>query len=261
MASFSSRGPSPKLYHIKPDLVAPGVSIRSTWLGQGFSTLQGTSMATPHVAGATALLRQLHPDWTPEMIKAALMETAVDLQRDAFSQGSGRIDVLKAATAGTIITPGSLSLGLDDISQDIWTKTETLEIQNLSNETRDYSFSISGSWPNGIVPSLNPTAVTLNPGESAALSFEISVDNSLVPIPLQEPYAYEGKIIAETATEVIQVPFAFIKSPRLEIAFDQEPWTVIIHNRTDRVWAYSYPGTFLAVLVPAGTYEWERRIF
>lgn len=98
IASFSSRGPIEwnESIIIKPDVVAPGIEIRSTYLDGWFATKSGTSMATPHVAGATALILQAHHDWTPEMIKNTLKETAADLGYDENTQGAGRIDVLAA---------------------------------------------------------------------------------------------------------------------------------------------------------------------
>lgn len=98
IASFSSRGPVEWNENImmKPDVVAPGVDIKSTYINGGYATKSGTSMATPHVAGSVALILQAHPDWTPEMIKNALKENAVDLGYNPNIQGSGRIDVLAA---------------------------------------------------------------------------------------------------------------------------------------------------------------------
>lgn len=91
----SSRGPT-SIGAVKPDVVAPGVNIKSTRLGGDYAYLSGTSMAAPHVAGAAALLMQAHPNLTSDEVKTTLMNTAVDLGYDENTQGSGRIDVLRA---------------------------------------------------------------------------------------------------------------------------------------------------------------------
>jgi len=100
IAPFSSTGPVEwdGSYMVKPDLVAPGVGIVSTKKGGGYTSMSGTSMATPHVAGAAALILQAKPELrdNPEKVKNILNETAADLNYDVNSQGSGRVDVLNA---------------------------------------------------------------------------------------------------------------------------------------------------------------------
>jgi len=122
-ASFSSRGGASQPLGIsKPDVAAPGVDILAGYSGQLavpagpdgqiFNILSGTSMASPHVAGAAALLKQLHPDWGPGDIKSALMMTATDavVEEDGvtpatpFDVGSGRIDLARAGDAGLLIS-------------------------------------------------------------------------------------------------------------------------------------------------------------
>jgi len=121
MAAFSSRGgPGQTLGVSKPDLTAPGVQILAGHTpmpatlvggvpGQLFQAIQGTSMASPHVAGAAALLRALHPTWTPGQIKSALMFTARTRKvvkedgvtpGDPFDYGSGRLSLRKAGDPG-----------------------------------------------------------------------------------------------------------------------------------------------------------------
>lgn len=92
IAGYSSRGP---LYTggIKPDILAPGSSIYST-LPNGYGYKSGTSMATPHVAGAAALMVQMHPGWSPRDIKMAFRNTAIDIEEGPLTQGFGRFDVL-----------------------------------------------------------------------------------------------------------------------------------------------------------------------
>lgn len=100
IASFSSRGPSQcDGVTIKPEVVAPGVNVRSSVPGGGYqSNYSGTSMACPHVAGAVALLRQVNPNASVDTIKWALMESAQDLGNNGEDNtyGYGIINILHA---------------------------------------------------------------------------------------------------------------------------------------------------------------------
>ena len=128
MAAFSSRGgPGQTLGVSKPDVTAPGVQILagntplganqgpggSGPFGELFQAIQGTSMSSPQVAGAAALIKALHPDWTPGQIKSALMTTAKTFRvykedgttlADPFDYGSGRIELRKAGDPGITIS-------------------------------------------------------------------------------------------------------------------------------------------------------------
>lgn len=124
MAAFSSRGgPGQTLGISKPDVTAPGVQILAGHTptpfseggglpGELFQSIQGTSMSAPHAAGAAALVKAAHPDWTPGQIKSALMMTASrDVVKedgttpaDAFDMGSGSIRPAAAADAGLTIS-------------------------------------------------------------------------------------------------------------------------------------------------------------
>jgi subtilisin family serine protease len=125
MAVFSSRGPDTVAEDIiKPDVTAPGVQILagnspapipgSSASGELFQAIAGTSMSSPHVAGAFALIKQAHPDWSAATAKSALMTTAyqkvVDNDRRTkagpFAMGSGHIDLAGQQDAGTPFDPG-----------------------------------------------------------------------------------------------------------------------------------------------------------
>ncbi|MFF0400121.1 S8 family serine peptidase [Streptomyces sp. NPDC005248] len=113
LAEFSSRGPRVGDNAVKPDLTAPGVDIlaaRSQYSGEGegaYTTMSGTSMATPHVAGAAALLAAKHPDWNGQQLKDALVSTTASTRRySPYQGGSGRLDIA-AAVKATLLASGS----------------------------------------------------------------------------------------------------------------------------------------------------------
>jgi subtilisin family serine protease len=121
LAEFSSRGPRAGDGAIKPDITAPGVGIVAararnghvgTPVDDSYVAMSGTSMSTPHVAGAAAILAGMHPDWDSARLKSALMGSAAP--RDGLSvyeQGAGRVDVARAVSQPVLATPASVSLG------------------------------------------------------------------------------------------------------------------------------------------------------
>ena len=255
IANFSSRGPSNIVYGIKPDVVAPGVEINSTKIGGGYIAYSGTSMATPHVAGAAALILQGHPDWTPAMIKSVLMETAKDIGNDVWTQGNGRVDVYRALQARTFISPASLSFGVVDLSQPVFTVIDTIQIYNLSSIQKSYSFSLSSNLPAGLTITFDQPSVVINPNEIKSVIVSAMVNNSILPFANSNPPAYTGKIVAMSLFDTLKIPYAFIKSPMLKMNFDEEPLTVFIHNRKDNSYFISLPGNHLSLLLKQDTYD------
>ncbi|GAA0943840.1 S8 family serine peptidase [Nonomuraea longicatena] len=109
LTDFTSPGPRIGDHAVKPDVVAPGENIMAAKPGGGHQSLDGTSMAAPHVAGAAAILAQRYPDWTGEQLKAALTGSAAPLSEGTqFDQGAGLIDLVRGVRQPVIAEPANV---------------------------------------------------------------------------------------------------------------------------------------------------------
>jgi subtilisin family serine protease len=166
LASFSSRGPRVGDGAIKPDVTAPGVDITAAAApgtvidtdpgvphpAPGYLTISGTSMATPHVAGAAAILAQEHPSWSGAQIKAALTGATTDSGAgyNPFQQGTGQVDLTKAIKQTVTAGPVSLSYGVaqwphtDDPKQ-----TKTVTYTNSGDTDVVLDLTAKGTDPKG----------------------------------------------------------------------------------------------------------------
>jgi len=206
MANFSSRGPGGNF--IKPDVTAPGVQILAGHTpipdeivggppGQYFQAIAGTSMSSPHVAGAALLVKAVNPGWTPGKIKSALMTTATRnvvkedtvTPADPLDMGSGRIDVAAAIRAPLTLDESAANfaaLGNAEISAvhlNIASinantvpgrLTTTRRVQNVSGARRTFTaFTVDGSESR---VSVTPSVFTLDHGRSQLLTITIYAD-------------------------------------------------------------------------------------
>jgi subtilisin family serine protease len=233
MAGFSSRGPVAGLGQIKPDISAPGLTVlaaapAASALGALsdadyvptpstatstestnaplYMAIDGTSMASPHVAGAAALIRQAHTDWTPDVVRTVLINTATNL-RDAagvakadgpasadsiIAQGGGLIDVSEAVNARAMMgvegdgvdAPailGSHSFGQLPVINTRVTHTApvTVTVRDLSGQGGTYNLGVANNRDlqlAGINVSVSQQSVTLQPNGSATFTVNAAVD-------------------------------------------------------------------------------------
>ncbi|WP_419954995.1 S8 family serine peptidase [Neobacillus niacini] len=205
LADFSSRGPVTDTWEVKPDIVAPGVAINSTIPG-GYLSLQGTSMAAPHVAGACALIKQAHPDWTPDQIKAALMNTAKPLAKNGkpyrtYEQGAGRIQVNEAVKATSLVSPSSLRFGKFESEGD--NHKAFLHVENLSDKSVRYTFDIP-KQADGLKWRF-PLAFTLKPGETRDVKLELEVNP-----PELKGKIHDGYLTIHAGSNPIHIPYIYV---------------------------------------------------
>ncbi|WP_325034731.1 S8 family serine peptidase [Lentibacillus sp. Marseille-P4043] len=201
IADFSSRGPVTVNWDIKPDVIAPGANILSTVPG-GYRELQGTSMAAPHVAGALALLKEAHPDWTVEQLKDALKTTALPLKnQEPIVQGMGQIQPGQAIKTNTIIHDPLLSFGkINDYKER---KTIQVSIENTTDQEQRYSFDIP-KVTKGITWHL-PQTFTVEANSEKTVPVELSVVT-----PQLDEGIYQGRLTLNQESEVYQLPYLFV---------------------------------------------------
>lgn len=221
-AGFSSRGPRVQDAALKPEIVAPGVDItaaRSRFStlgnkGDRYVSLSGTSMATPHVAGAAAILAQQHPDWTGAQLKAALMASAHRLEGvGTYEQGAGRVDVARAVTQAAYTSPAAVSMGRPawphDDDQPV---TRTVTYHNPGSAPLALQLSAvgvgpdGGSAPDGMF-TLSTTDIVV-PADGT-VSVDVTVNTA---IPAEEG-TFGAHILATGGTIVVDTPVAVDREP------------------------------------------------
>lgn len=229
LASFSSRGPRwGDDFGVKPEIAAPGVNIvaaraAGTSLGAGssvpgggpiddhYTAASGTSMATPHVAAAAAVLTQEHPDWTPAQIKAALVGTAHDVGYSAYQQGAGQLDVGRAVSQTVFDDTSSVSTGFAYPYNARLTRQITY--RNTGSTAVTLNLSSSAVRADGVsaatgMVSVSPTSLTV-PAHGTATA-ELTIDPAVGEVGL-----YTGRVLATNATgDRLTVPLGFYKQPR-----------------------------------------------
>jgi subtilisin family serine protease len=209
-SQFSQTGPRIKDYAVKPDIAAPGEAIVAARaegtldeyaVDEHYARLNGTSMATPHVAGAAAIVAAQHPDWTGQQIKAALMASANPIDATIYQQGAGRLDVARAVRQTIVPSTGSLSLGLVRYPH------------NQPALSKQVTYKNTGTTPVTLALSLDVPAfrtdveqVTVPAGGESTVT--VTFDHSAAQVG-----EYGGRLVAKSGDTVIQTSVGAYKEP------------------------------------------------
>ncbi|GLZ61567.1 S8 family serine peptidase [Micromonospora sp. NBRC 107095] len=281
LADFSSRGPLVTSHVAKPELVAPGVDIVAARaagtnlqdpIDEHYEAISGTSMASPHVAGAAALLVQRHPDWTGEQIKAALVGAADPLTGvDAYAVGAGRLNAARAlggpssnqpvVNLGTFAYPQS-GTGEAKLS---WTGAATPATTHLDLDVSVVNHD-GQPVPRGAA-SLSTNRVTLKRGSTAGAT--VRINRAALS---SRPGFYLATVTARGPGRklVATTPVSFyVEPPSYDLTIRTKPlpglkegaesWiNLLVTNLVDPVVYYSgaggTPGDTFTLRVPAGRY-------
>jgi subtilisin family serine protease len=162
VTSFSSAGPTDFGHLLKPDIAAPGLEVLSSTTSPTFSVYAGTSMATPHISGAAALLLQRHPGWSTADVKSALMSTAGPAwgntartqEAPVWLEGAGLADVASADAPRIFTDPQSLSFGDLDVSTGAQHRGMLLTVTDAGDG--------GGTWTVGVQPQTQTPGVTID---------------------------------------------------------------------------------------------------
>jgi subtilisin family serine protease len=240
IAIFSSRGPRGFDSKLKPEITAPGVEIFAANIGSGDQgvSYSGTSMAAPHVAGVAALIKEAHPLWTNEQIKAAIMNTAttlVDIGADVPRQGAGRVDAYAALNTDVVAVGDpnlvSLSWGVIEVTTDTFQDVKTITLYNFSDVDKtldvipnftsvDTGATLTPSVPQVIVPALGSTSIEVT----------LDLDATLLPLNFPGMEEYYGYVTFIGAGDNLRVPFYFVPRPYTVLVEDDSETTFDIET-------------------------------
>ncbi|MGW4412151.1 S8 family peptidase [Nonomuraea sp. NPDC004702] len=207
LAAFSSRGPRPG-GGLKPDIAAPGVDIvaaRAAGTAMGspvddhYTGASGTSMATPHVAGAVAIMAQRHPDWTAQQLKSALMSTSTDDGFTVYEQGAGRVDLDRATRQQVFATSGGVDFGLLETGSAA--KTGEISYRNLGDQPVTLTLKAAMG---AAKPVLADATLTVPAGGTAATT--VTLDPAELPVGL-----YSGAVTAEADGVRLSTPLGAVR--------------------------------------------------
>ncbi|HKW96822.1 MAG TPA: S8 family serine peptidase [Bryobacteraceae bacterium] len=220
IAEFSSRGPAILTGAIKPDLVAPGADLYTAgqsydpngdlYSPSGYTSAQGTSFAVGLAAGAAALVKQAHPNFTPGQIKSALVNTASGNVTDngatarIVAAGAGKLNVGAAVTTPVTVEPATLSFGALDQTVK-FPLAMTLTLTNVTASSMRFDTQVQPTDSDSLAHvTVAPNTGLLGPGQT---KLTVQLQGGL-----STPGSYEGFILIHLSATTLRIPYLYVVS-------------------------------------------------
>ncbi len=228
-ASFTSKGPATKANYIKPEISAPGVDIYAAVPEESYSTKSGTSMASPHVAGAAALLMQAKPELSVSQIKSQLISGVKALDYEPYVVGSGRLDIPQSITNDIILDTPTLFLGRVNTSSDSWQVTKQFTLTNTSSKSHTLSVT-TNNLPSHANITFSTSSVTLAAGESKTVTTQISVNISELQYRHVGVGAWYFNINIADNENRLTLPVVYEHNKQITLSMDRNVWWVRVYD-------------------------------
>jgi hypothetical protein len=236
ISEFSSEGPTPISLRMKPEVTAPGSSILSSVpRADGFwSSFSGTSMASPHVAGSVALLKQRHPAWTTAQVKSALALTGDTVRGVAATrQGGGVVNLVRADNPLVFASPATVSFGLVAAGARV---ARAIDLTDAGGGTGPWTVTVEQADGDPTFAATAPPAVTV-PGK---------LDVSIAAPASVTDRSSSGWIVLTRGADVRRIAwFGRVASPPLSAAVGTLTRTGVYkgttRGRPAKVTRYVYP--------------------
>ena len=263
VSNFSSKGDANNLGRFKPEISAPGSLIYSLAPNNSFATLSGTSMASPHVAGAAALMLQNAPELSPDDIAEKMMAGSASLEDSAFAQGAGRLDLPKALTVELTTKQGGLNFGSLDRASESWSATRTLTFINESENDLILELSRLGTFPDTIevaFDNIEGQTVTVPANGEFDLSVSLlAASPSEVEFPEGAIPAHEDTLVAVFGEQTLNIPLNFEQSINFTLINPSDDGVEFNLEATDGSYFFSFgyiePNSELNFKLAANQYE------
>jgi hypothetical protein len=216
----SSRGPLEGADYLKPEIAAPGTDIEAAKSGGGLKRLTGTSMASPHVAGAAALLLQAQPQLTPLQVKQRLVQSADLINANPAEAGSGQLNVLNALAQSYFLRETALTLGRIPHDQSVFSGSRQVTFVNPTAQNITVSASVLKQFDPGLNLSFAQPVQQVAANSSVTFEMKFNAQSNEIEYPNNNGGVAGFQLAFDVGTQRLTLPVWYEKYQALQVQHD-----------------------------------------